>query len=84
MVQIKELLLGAYESEGAFEAVQRMLWLFHLWQPSCLQILLFCHLAGGAMPRGGFSLDGNLHLHSWEIIGQGTAIEEVFEELCTW
>lgn len=30
----------------------------------------FCHLAGGAMPWGGFSLDGNLHLHSWEIIGQ--------------
>lgn len=44
----------------------------------------FCHLAGGAMPRGGFSLDGNLHLHSWEIIGQDTALEEVFEELCTW
>lgn len=39
-MQIKELLLGAYESEAAFEAVQRMLWLFHLWQPSSLQILL--------------------------------------------
>lgn len=44
----------------------------------------FCYLADGAMPQGGISLDGNLHLLSRESIGHSAVLEKVFEEIHTW
>ena len=44
----------------------------------------FHYLAGGAMPQGGISLDGNLHLPSRESTGHSPVLEKVFEEVYTW